>query len=148
MSRAQGDSKEKLRREKKWEIKVTELKRGSKQRGKRWPEENCPLRREFWIQMWHVRLVAATGGRLIKPPRFPGLSTYVTFYCNCSNAPFTISMPPSDCLLTSAPLKVHIAPPPGVGTAHFENHYFRLRDSSSLAYSNKKSKKTKQKKPN
>ena len=22
---------------------------GSKQRGKRGPEENCPLRREFWI---------------------------------------------------------------------------------------------------
>ena len=87
--------------------------------GKRWPGENCPLRREFWIHAWHVRLVVATGGRLIKLPRFPGLSTNtnVTFYCNC----FTISTPPSDCLLASTPLKFHIAPPWG-GTAYFENH--------------------------
>ena len=62
----------------------------SKKRGKRWPGENCPLWREFWIQTWHVRIVAATGGSLIKSPRFSGLSnnTNVTFYCNCSNAPF------------------------------------------------------------
>ena len=52
------------------------------------------------------------GGRLIKSPRFSGLSTNtnVTFYCNCSNAPFTISTPLSDCLLASTPLKVHISP--------------------------------------
>ena len=83
-----------------------------KPRGKRWPGENCSLRREFWIQTWHVRLVAATGGRLIKSPPFLGLSTNtnVTFYCNCSNAPFTISTPPSDCLLASARLKVHMLP--------------------------------------
>ena len=87
-------------------------------RGKQWPGENCPLRREFWIQTWHVRLVAATGGRLIKLSRFFGLSTNtnVTFYSNCSNAPFTISMSPSDCLLASTPLKVHIPTPQGAVT--------------------------------
>ena len=78
--------------------------------------------------MWHVRLVAATGRRLIKSSRFFGFSTStnVTFYCNCSNAPFTISTPPSDCLLASTTLKVHIAPTPGSSTAHFEYHYAKL----------------------
>ena len=70
--------------------------------------------------MWHVRLVAATEGHLIKSPCFSGLSTNTTFCCNCSNAPFTISTPPSDCLLASAPLKVY--------TAHFENHYSKVSD--------------------
>ena len=47
--------------------------------------------------MWHVRLLAETGGRLIKSPHFSGLSTNtnVTFYCNCSNVSFTISTPQS-----------------------------------------------------
>ena len=98
---------------------------GNKQKGKRWPGENCPLRREFWIWTWHVRLVAATGGRLIKSPRFSSLSTNtnLTFYCNCSNAHFTISTPPSDCLLASTPLKVHIV--------NFENLWSKLNFFSS-----------------
>ena len=40
--------------------------------------------------------------------------TLVSDPCHFANAPFTISTPPSDCLLASAPLKVHIAPPGGV----------------------------------
>ena len=93
-------------------LNVTVSKTGCKQRGKRWPGENCPLWREFWIQTWHVRLVAVTGGCLIKLLRFSGLSTNtnVTFYCNCPIAPFTISTPPSDCLLAYTHLKLHIAP--------------------------------------
>ena len=59
----------------------------SKQRGMRWPGENCPLWREFCIQTWHIHLVAATGGHLIKLPHFSGLSTNtnITFYCNCQS---------------------------------------------------------------
>ena len=78
--------------------------------------------------MWHIRLVAATEGRLIKSPRFSDLSsnTNLTFYCNCSNVPFTISTSPSDCLLASAPLKAHIAPrgavPPPLKTTSLAGH--------------------------
>ena len=92
------NSQEQSLRQPEREIKVTELKRVKKfniaarkqEINKGESGENCPLRREFWIQTWHIHLVAATGGHLLKSPRFSGLSinTNVTVYCNCSNAHF------------------------------------------------------------
>ena len=66
-------------------------------------------------------------GRLIKSPRFSGLSTNtnVTFFCNCSNTSSQFQRPSES--------SYRPPPTPEGSTAHFENHYSKWIPISNMA---------------